>query len=379
MNVVYILTFEKRIKEGNPPYFYIGSKSNCNLSEGCILDKNGNPYYGSSTWDGYGDMVIDDTPKYKILWKSNECSYDELITKEKEFQIQYDCVASPEFFNKALASVSNYADPNYATFKHIQTGKIVRLPIYHPMVLAEEYKGVTYGCVLDNERKEYLSKINTGEKNAFYGRTHTNDTKDKISKANRGRIKSDRERELTSLLFKGKPKTETHKKKISERSKGKVSLKNVDTGECVRIDSEDKHLYDPEKWKNPYSLTDDKKTCFVCGLTESRIVISRWHNENCGKNRFKPWEKKSGQQFYYDWFLQIIDFVKNNKKGDMSSKRYYSNFVWPFIDDLGIEKTDKHKSMIKYLIKSYWCGKITDETIEQFKLWRESFYENQKH
>lgn len=41
-NVVYKLSFTNRIKDLEPPYYYVGSKSNCRFVDGKILDKNNN-------------------------------------------------------------------------------------------------------------------------------------------------------------------------------------------------------------------------------------------------------------------------------------------------------------------------------------------------
>ena len=89
--------------------------------------------------------------------------------------------------------------------------------------------------------KEEFSKLITGEKNPFYGKTHSEKTKEKIRKS----LKE------TFVIFghplKGKPKSEEHKKKISEYQKGrKLSEKT----KKKMSDSQNKRCIVDDKIKN---------------------------------------------------------------------------------------------------------------------------------
>jgi hypothetical protein len=54
-----------------------------------------------------------------------------------------------------------------------QPGKIHNAKVNHPRGMA--------GKVHDNEYKKYMKEINTGDKNPFYGKNHSNETKKKLS------------------------------------------------------------------------------------------------------------------------------------------------------------------------------------------------------
>lgn len=60
-----------------------------------------------------------------------------------------------------------------------------------------------------------------GEDNAFYGRTHSEETKRIISENNKGRKRSEAHRQSISKAQKGVPKSEEHRRKIGEKSRGR--------------------------------------------------------------------------------------------------------------------------------------------------------------
>lgn len=123
-----------------------------------------------------------------------------------------------------------------------------------------------------------LKESMKGAGNHFYGRTHTQETRDAIGKANSGRVKT--EKEISNWVEKvaKKPKTAEHRKKIART--GLVMLKNIQTGESVRIPREKKNDYDPSLWKNP-AYNQRQETCTHCGITSTVGNIKRWHNDNC--------------------------------------------------------------------------------------------------
>jgi hypothetical protein len=63
-----------------------------------------------------------------------------------------------------------------------------------------------------------IKGTNTGEKNPFYGKTHSQETKNRISKANTGRtqIVTEEGKRQRSERLKGVPKTEAHKQAIKD-------------------------------------------------------------------------------------------------------------------------------------------------------------------
>ena len=276
MNIVYKLTFEDRKQRNEKPYLYIGSKSNCTLKNGLIYDRFNNPYYGSSTWDDYDQIVEADTIKVEVIAEFED--YTSALNHESVIQKQLDVVASPLYFNKSIATVNSFSDPNYATYKHVETGKVVRLPITHIMVESGEYVGVTKGTILTEEERKKRGR--SGEENPFYGKKHSEETKIKISESNSGREKSQAEIDNWVNKVAKKPKSKEHRNKIGR--KGMVMLQNVNTKNIIRIPKSESLELDPKLWVNPRKLNPEKKyKCDHCGLETTASNIKRWHNENC--------------------------------------------------------------------------------------------------
>lgn len=242
-----------------------------------ILDSSRLEYSGSSTDQNYETVL--EKYGYTVELLSTHETYKEANLEERRLHILYDVVASPEYFNKINAVESNYADPDYATYKHTLTGKVARLPRNHPKVLSGEWVGVTKGLKISHEG----NKPKYGEENHFYGKKHSEETKALISLKNTGATlgipKTAEHRSNISNALKGKPKSEEHKAK----NRGKVMLQNIDTLEIVRVD---KILvgveYDPKIWVNPKKIKPDRREfCIHCGIESNVGNIRRWHNDNC--------------------------------------------------------------------------------------------------
>ena len=98
MNIVYWLEFSQRIKNKTPPYFYIGSKHDCLIQNGVIIDSHGREYWSSCKQPRF-ISALSERPKVKIL---HICEYP--LDEEEFYHIHYNVVKSPLFFNKAQAS-----------------------------------------------------------------------------------------------------------------------------------------------------------------------------------------------------------------------------------------------------------------------------------
>lgn len=254
MNIVYKLIFKNRKKAGILPFMYIGSKSNVTVNEGVMYDIRGNPYYGSSTWANWNDIVNNDDVELEIIKTFD--NYTDALNYESIIQKSLDVVADPIYFNLAIATVNNFTDPNYATYKHMTTGKTVRLPRDHEKVLTGEYVGVTYGRKFSEEEKRARPDI-SGKNNPFYGKKHTQETKEKISKSKIGKKPPPSQIENWVEKVAKLPKTEEHKSKIGR--KGLIVLKNINTGECIRISKESRKEYNESIWMNPYKISRMEK------------------------------------------------------------------------------------------------------------------------
>ena len=102
-----------------------------------------------------------------------------------------------------------------------------------------------------------LKKSMKGSGNNFYGRTHSEETKRKIGEANRGESRSPEEVAKWVERVAKKPKSKEHRQKIGRR--GMIMLKNIHTGECIRIDKELKCQYDSSVWMNPFAVKKLRK------------------------------------------------------------------------------------------------------------------------
>lgn len=247
-NIVYKITFTERKKNNILPYYYIGSKSNCNFVDGKILDKNNNEYIGSSRYKDYKIIAKNSTLDIQILKEFD--LYEDALLYECEIQKKYDVVKSLEYFNLSLATQSNFTHPGYGTYRHAEDfNKKIRLKTNDPLILDGTYVGVTKDYKHSNETKEKISNLNSGKNNHFYGKSHTNETKEKISKINKGRIVSDETKKKMSNTRKGVLKSADHKSKIGR--KGYIMLKNINDGKSIRILKEDNINYDLNVWVNP--------------------------------------------------------------------------------------------------------------------------------
>lgn len=251
-NIVYKITFVNRKQSNTKPYYYVGSKSNCEFIDGVIYDRFGKPYYGSSHYEQYHDIVNSDKCVIDILYEGDD--FNDVLKYERDYHIIYDVVASTEYFNLSVATTNNFNDPEYATYKHVVEGKIVRLKKDHPMVIDGTYVGVTQGVKLSEEHKKKISM--KGDKNPFYGKRHSDDTKSKIGDKNRGRKASDETKQKMSSVRKGVGKSDDHKAKIGR--KGMTTLKNLNTGECIRICKTKLNSYDLNLWVVPYKYKSIK-------------------------------------------------------------------------------------------------------------------------
>lgn len=286
MDIVYKLTFTKRKAKNEVPFQYIGSKSNCTIEDGVILDKKGKPYYGSSTWKNYNQLVNEDDVRVDVLYVMEDGHhYNDLLNMERSLHEDLDVVADPTYFNLQIATISSFANPNYGTYKHQETGKVVRLPRDHPKVVSNEYVGYTRGMrgLLSEEEKQKRSKAMSGCNNHFFGKKHPQHLIDQIASKNRGRKLSEDTKEKMSLVRRGKPKSDQHKRAIGLASKGKISLKNVNTGQTIRISKEEASDLDFNIWVNPYKLRDKTPvSCPHCNLTKpNSSTFRRWHFDNC--------------------------------------------------------------------------------------------------
>ena len=243
MHIVYLMKFNRE----QLPNLYIGSKSNCSFIDGKILDKSGKLYEGSCKSDSF--LEARETCSYVVFILGAFGTYNEALLLEKDCHIINDVVASTFFFNRAIATISNYANPDFATYKNISTDKVARLPRMHPEVLNGNWVGVTKGVTLSEE--ERAARGRSGIENGFYGKTHSDETLEHLSEIAiiRGSTSWDGRSDESKNIFLDmakQPKSEEHKNKIGR--KGMIMLQNIQTLKYIRIPKEDVSLYDPNIW-----------------------------------------------------------------------------------------------------------------------------------
>ena len=199
MNFVYKIVFNDRIKNGTPPYYYIGSKTNASYVDGKIIDAHGREYYGSSRYPGYHDFINNVT--VEILEQYDDIKHTKLLERENFYQKQVNVKTNPDYFNLDYACGHNsYANADFASYKHYITGKCIRLERNHPLVKSGVYVGVTKGVKSSDEHRKHISEGITGENNGFYGKKHTKETINKISEKAKKRLKHSHPRQKGVII-----------------------------------------------------------------------------------------------------------------------------------------------------------------------------------
>lgn len=99
MNIVYLLIHKIRLEENTPPYYYIGSKYKW---------KGAGTYYSSSRHKIFKTAYVDDLI-FTPIWTSADCSKEELLEKEKEFQIKHNVLRNHLFFNGNIANTTLFS------------------------------------------------------------------------------------------------------------------------------------------------------------------------------------------------------------------------------------------------------------------------------
>lgn len=148
MNVVYLLVHKLRLEDNKPPYYYIGSKYNW---------KGENTYYSSSRHEIVKNSEVEDLI-FTPIWTSEDCSHQELLEKEKEYQVLHDVIENPLFFNQNIANSLLFSkesmEKKIISFKET-ANKLNEFGVPNKIAWAEKATAVKS----ERYTKEYLSEL----------------------------------------------------------------------------------------------------------------------------------------------------------------------------------------------------------------------------
>ena len=122
------------------------------------------------------------------------------------------------------------------------------------------------GTVISEETRKKLSEESKGEKNNFYGKTHSEETKRKQSEVKIGKTHSEESKRKISEANKGHNVSEETKKKLSEANKGKTHSKET----RIKIGEVQKGKILSEEHKRKLSEAHKGK---------------KWWNDGCGNRK----------------------------------------------------------------------------------------------
>ena len=145
---------------------------------------------------------------------------------------------------------------------------------------------------LKTEYSQLQSQRFSGERNGFYGKTHTPEARAKISAANSGRTQSEEEKQKQKEAMTGRkraPFSEEWREKMSAAHRGENNNRyGVEVSEETRKKIGDKlrgRKQSPEtiakKSAAARGTTREKKQCPHCEQLIAVNAYPRWHGDNC--------------------------------------------------------------------------------------------------
>lgn len=253
MNIVYKLTNLTKLKSNQPPYFYIGSKTNCKFQNNLIYTSTNKVYKTSSKCIILkNDIENNHEFIYEILYiqdKNDEKSITEYekIEQLKNSKDDWNLL----FYNKSYAS-GKFTTYGYANY-HYGDNKLISLPINHIDVLSKK-------AIAQNKNKK--ASLETLQKLKL--RPHANKTH------NWSIIQKNAKKPENTENYKG-PKSEQHKKNISLCKMKKVDMYDLSMNFIKTFTSIDEARI----------LTGTNRNCIraCCNkiLKTSNKQIWRWH------------------------------------------------------------------------------------------------------
>jgi hypothetical protein len=129
------------------------------------------------------------------------------------------------------------------------------------------------GKIISDRCRELISAANKGEKNGMFGKKHSKEIREKISLAGLNRLVSDETKKLMSDSKKGIKFTEEHKLNLSKNHKGMKGMKHSEESLQLMRD------------KKRGSILKKNCACSICG----REITGAWnlqkHENACNRNK----------------------------------------------------------------------------------------------
>lgn len=356
--VVYKYTFLNRLANNTPPYYYIGSKSNCYVKDNNIYYFATNKrYLTSSSHKEVKDMIRRNEHKLEILFEALDRST--VLSTEREFQIEFDVIQSEEYYNMMYAGkTADFSSPNYipclvnsknkyVTKKFFDENKdSICKAINKDRRYYIDEKDNNYLLYPDDNRIKLLNLklgkskkgVLRGSDNPFYGKKHSDESKKKII-ASRNKFYEEnpeyceqiKNNQINNMKKVSQlPKSEKFLKQLKDRMTTTLYITNVETGESKRISKDDYQEYKANGWITHVThanklnkLTANDITCLYCGFTskENNSSFHKWHNDNCKNNpinadRWSPWLDVKDDKYKYYMYSKydiIYDLYQANK------------------------------------------------------------------
>ncbi len=373
MHIVYKIIINKLQDQNEVPYQYIGSKSNCEIVDGKIVDKRGSIYTTSSTNKEFKENMKIYGYTVELLYSSED--YEGTIEAENKYQLDNNVLYDKSYANKGIAGINIYTSPEYLTIQD-ENGLSMRIhrDDYNPNI----HKGNTYGFRwYTNGVEDILSKTeiegytlgrikgkNIGEDNGFFGKKHTDDTKDKIVESRRKTYEenpekykeaqqkwSDNIKKVSQL-----PKTEKFLDQLSERGKTSIYMIHLETLEEKRIDLTDLDEYKSNGWqqyslyrRNENSKIAETIKCTYCDFTglANSSNTKKWHFENCKhkpgvEDKWNTWvdyrESKCNTYLIYSKLDTLAELYYNST--NLSSKALNAKIASTIFKDIILDAKD---------------------------------------
>lgn len=402
-NIVYKFTFNN-MKDKNSPYMYIGSKSNCYIKDNKIYDKNHKQYLTSSTNRLVQELIKEGDYLLEILYKNDD--YKSVLEKENELQLKYDVVHDDRYFNKSLATINIYTDPNYITIRIDGKYKRVHKSYFESNNCVGTTKNMKWYYDVNNkhyvldENDDIISTMNlkkgrnnldlSGFKNPFYNKKHDEKTIKQIIESRNEFYKNnpdkynDIKKKMSENMKKVSqlPKSEKFINQLKERGKNTLYIINIDSKEKLRINKSEYDNYKNNGWElySTYQHKNKKYELIKCTYCDkicknNNSSFYKWHFENCkhkpsNKDNWLPWLNVKDDEYKYYMYSKydIIYKLYIDNKDKLSGKK-----LLPFIKESVIDRelNDSEylffKRMIEKIKKDKFSPLESENWIKEFR------------